>query len=199
MLLLAPIIRLFWIRPHNPANGALAIQSYSYWYSDDWSWVAIPQCETPLNVGSTAITASSLDFSWTHSGGNAQSYNIEYGPSGFTQGTGTTMTSTGSSVQLNGLAANTLYDVYVQADCGGSGNSGWSNVATAQTACGSETAPWSDDFESYSTGTSDRFGCWTQDQSSSNSKMVCRQWRNVFFWHWSFCGQHHEQFFRYLH
>ncbi len=80
------------------------------------------------------------------------------------------MTSTGASVQLTGLAANTLYDVYVQADCGGSGTSGWSNVATAQTACGSETAPWFDDFESYSTGTADRFGCWTQDQSSSNPR-----------------------------
>ncbi|NDG22020.1 MAG: hypothetical protein EB162_05130 [Euryarchaeota archaeon] len=158
------------VRPHNPANGALAIQSYSYWYSDDWSWVAIPQCETPLNVTNTGATSSTLDFAWTHSGGNAQSFNIEYGPTGYTQGTGSTMTSTGASAQLTGLAASTTYDVYVQADCGGSGTSGWSNVATATTACGSETAPWSDDFESYSTGTANRFGCWTQDQSSSNPR-----------------------------
>ena len=149
------------VRPHNPANGALAIQSYSYWYSDDWSWVAIPQCETPLNVANTAATASTLDFNWTHSGGNAQSFNIEYGPSGFTQGTGTTMTTTGASVQLTGLAANTLYDVYVQADCGGSGISGWSNPGTARTSCNTVAMPYLEGFDGVSPV------CWNIDGTNS--------------------------------
>ena len=129
------------VRPHNPANGALAIQSYSYWYSDDWSWVAIPQCETPLSVANTAATASTLDFNWTHSGGNAQSFNIEYGPSGFTQGTGT-QDHHRCFVQLTGLAANTLYDVYVQADCSGSGIGGWSSPNATRTSCNTVAMPY---------------------------------------------------------
>lgn len=168
------------IRPHNPANGALAIQSYSYWYSDDWSWVAIPQCETPLNVGSTAITASSLDFSWTHSGGNAQSYNIEYGPSGFTQGTGTTMTSTGPSVQLTGLAANTLYDVYVQADCGGSGSSGWSLPGTARTACNTTSMPYAEGFDGVWPP-----DCWNIDGGTQTPIQYGGDYMEASFWSWS--------------
>jgi len=168
------------VRPHNPANGALAIQTYSYWYSDDWSWVAIPQCETPLNVANTGATASTLDFNWTHSGGNAQSYNIEYGPSGFTQGTGTTMTSTGASVQLTGLAANTLYDVYVQADCGGSGTSGWSNPGTARTACNAVAMPYLEGFD----GMWPPY-CWNIDGGSRSPVQYGGDYMEASFWSWS--------------
>lgn len=168
------------VRPHNPANGALAIQSYSYWYSDDWSWVAIPQCETPLNVSNTVSTASTLDFSWTHSGGNAQSFNIEYGPSGFTQGTGSTMTSTGTSAQLTGLSANTLYDVYVQADCGSSGTSGWSLAGTGRTACNTVAMPYLEGFDGVWPP-----DCWDIDNGTRTPVQFGGDYMEASFWSWS--------------
>jgi hypothetical protein len=168
------------VRPHNAANGALAIQSYSYWYSDDWSWVAIPQCEDPLAVANTGATVSTLDFSWTHSGGNAQSFNIEYGPSGFTQGTGSTMTTTGTSVQLTGLTSNTLYDVYVQADCGGSGISGWSSPGTARTSCVTLAMPYLEGFDGVWPP-----DCWNIDGGTQIPSQYANDYMEASFWSWS--------------
>ena len=60
-------------------------------------------------------------MSWTL-GATETSWNIEYGPSGFTQGTGTTDTATTTAYNLTGLDSNTTYHFYVQADCGLDGN-----------------------------------------------------------------------------
>ena len=59
------------------------------------------------------------DVSWT-AGGTETAWNVEYGLSGFTLGSGgpSTSTSTTPSYSMSGLSDNTSYDVYVQADCG---------------------------------------------------------------------------------
>lgn len=62
------------------------------------------------------------------SGGEAQlnwnaspstnTYLIEYGPQGFTPGTGTTVQVTGTSALITGLMENAFYDAYIQGVCG---------------------------------------------------------------------------------
>ena len=59
------------------------------------------------------------DISWTATGSETD-WNIEYGPQGFTPGSGIMGTATGTPEFTAGsLTADTYYDFYVQADCGG--------------------------------------------------------------------------------
>ena len=67
------------------------------------------------------ITATSADIDFSSFVGGAQ-YTVEYGPAGFTQGTGTTINGTAvagvNTVSISGLSSNaTAYDVYVYDDC----------------------------------------------------------------------------------
>ena len=72
-------------------------------------------CPAPQNVTVSDIGMSTATVTWSS---NASSFNIEYGPVGFTQGTGTPGTSTTNTYDLSGLISGTAYTIYVTADCG---------------------------------------------------------------------------------
>ncbi len=120
-----------------------------------------PSCLTPgsLSVFPTSPTATTL--SWTPAGTETD-FTYEYGITGFTLGTGTSGSVTGNSASISGLTAGTVYDFYVQANCGVDGDSGFAGpfswtqpdtgescgtatVATLETDCGVAT-PISLDF-----------------------------------------------------
>ncbi|MCH8555056.1 MAG: GEVED domain-containing protein [Schleiferiaceae bacterium] len=111
-----------------------------------------PPCPRP-SVSFTSTLDTSSVLSWT-SGISGGTYNIEWGPAGFTRGTGFTQTVTADSVQLTGLAPNTCYDIYVQLDCSGAGNgfSQWSFVYTWCTNCAAVVPPYFEGFENWTTG-----------------------------------------------
>ncbi|MEO8589264.1 MAG: T9SS type A sorting domain-containing protein [Flavobacteriales bacterium] len=77
-------------------------------------------CGTPQNVNTTTLDVSALLY-WESANTGAQ-FTVEFGPAGFTLGTGTVITGTngvdGPPVELTGLTADTQYDVYVTDDCG---------------------------------------------------------------------------------
>jgi len=76
-----------------------------------------PTCPFPINLEVTNITESSADLGWTENG-TATSWNIEWGPTGFTPGAGTTISGvTTNPYNLMSLTQNTDYDFYVQAIC----------------------------------------------------------------------------------
>lgn len=107
---------------------------YSYTFIDDFVYDEIPDCPEAIMLSSSNITDSSAVLSWTS--GSAGPFTIEWGPTGFVQGTGNFDTVyTGNSINLLNLAGNTGYDFYVQVDCGGLGTSAWSDVATFVTEC----------------------------------------------------------------
>ncbi|RYY35926.1 MAG: T9SS type A sorting domain-containing protein [Sphingobacteriaceae bacterium] len=93
-------------------------------------------CATPTNVAvvSGSLTASGANISWTGTG----TYILEYGPTGFTPGTGATagagtiINPATSPQAIGGLTASTAYDVYVRQDCTGTG-SGFSPNSTVVT------------------------------------------------------------------
>ena len=62
--------------------------SYSVWTGVSNSTCAPPSCLDPYGLTASNGTSSSIDFSWT-AGANASTFNIEHGPAGFTQGSGT--------------------------------------------------------------------------------------------------------------
>ena len=99
---------------------------------DDITVDYTPTCWKPTNVASSNITTTSADITWSQEG-TPSSWNIEYGPEGFTPGTGTTLTGVTSPATISGLTNATTYDVYVQADCGNGDLSQWSNVHTFNT------------------------------------------------------------------
>ena len=99
--------------------------SYNYYLSiEDISVELIPSCLHPANLTVTNATQTSVELSWTERGA-ATAWNIEYGPKGFEQGTGTTVEASTKPFNVTGLTASTEYDFYVQSDCGNGSTSDW--------------------------------------------------------------------------
>lgn len=89
---------------------------------DDVEFNELP-CSISTNLGATNITTGDADIFWNSPG---TLWNVEWGPTGFVQGTtvGTVITVSNDTVNLSGLAASTCYDFYVQDTCA-AGNSVW--------------------------------------------------------------------------
>jgi hypothetical protein len=82
-------------------------------------------CLDPTALDATNLTETTADLAWTESG-SATMWNIEWGPAGFTQGSGTMVSdTTDNPYSLTGLTGETDYEFYVQANCGAGGTSAW--------------------------------------------------------------------------
>ncbi len=101
-------------------------------YTGDWSYYWIVDnikvervdCIAPSNIQFSNITSSTIDVNWTANGA-ATSWNIEYGPAGFSPGSGTADVATTNSYTMGSLTATTAYDFYIQSDCGGGSLGSW--------------------------------------------------------------------------
>jgi len=83
-----------------------------------------PQPDFSLNTGSfNNCNNNNSPYLNISAQGYAGFFEIEYGPNGFTRGTGTMQTISGST-NLNGLSAGT-YDLYARSNCGGTDFSEW--------------------------------------------------------------------------
>lgn len=107
----------------------IAFEGYSgYGYGvtvDDVVVDAPPSCPDPSMLTVINLTSTSADLGWTDNAG-ASMWDIEWDTTGFTQGTGNMVIGTTTNPHnVSGLTANTYYDFYVRADCGGSGTSNW--------------------------------------------------------------------------
>ncbi len=106
----------------------------SSYYIDNIDYTAnYPLCSQPDSVQIFHNENSSVEVMWIETG-SATSWNIEYGPSGFQRGTGIIYSGITNPYTINGLTPNTLYDIYIQADCGNGGFSLWTDVAQFMTA-----------------------------------------------------------------
>ena len=122
-----------------------------------------PSCIDPSGLTATPTSTTETTINWTP-GNTETDWTYEYGVTGFTLGTGTTgMAMTTPTANIGGLTAGTVYDVYVQANCGGAdgdsnfvGPISWTQpdfgedcsvaiVATSETDCSMAT-PLSLDF-----------------------------------------------------
>ncbi|MES2543396.1 MAG: T9SS type A sorting domain-containing protein [Bacteroidota bacterium] len=88
-------------------------------------------CVRPQGLNAVTTT-NSADLSWTST---ATTFDIEYGPSGFVQGTGTLVTGvTANPYTITLLSSGTAYDFYVRADCGGGALSAYNGPYTFLTS-----------------------------------------------------------------
>ena len=118
-----------------------------------------PTCMPVVNVAAASVSTNSIDLTWTELG-SATEWNVEYGPMGFTPGTGTTVQATAIPFTVTGLNASTNYDFYVQAICSATDTSMWSTVATIATECDVVTAyPFTEGFEN----NGNIPVCWSQE------------------------------------
>ena len=125
-------------------RGDLTLDEFQI-YMDDFSIDLIPSCIKPQVVTADDIQADQVTLSWTDLSSPTQ-WNIQYGITGFTPGTGTTINVSTNPATVTGLSAATEYDFYVQADCGGGDMSTWSQPLTVLTACIPYSTPLFEDF-----------------------------------------------------
>ena len=87
---------------------------------DNFRIIPAPTCAAPTSPAASVIGAGAADISWTCASCTG-SYYVEYGPTGFTLGTGTVAGPfTNSPASITGLA-NGNYQAYVRQDCGVAG------------------------------------------------------------------------------
>ena len=115
-------------------------------FLDNIAYTSIPSCVPPQNLNFGAL-ANSVDISYFFPGGSQVNY--EWGPAGFTQGTGTFSTTGTNPFTISGLAPNTTYDIYVQGDCGANGTSPWAGPYSFTTPCITASLPYLKDFDSW--------------------------------------------------
>lgn len=121
--------------------------------------IPAPSCLPPSALTATNITSNSAELSWTDSNGSS-AWEVEYGLSGFTPGTGTMATTTNPYI-LGSLASATVYQYYVRSDCGGSFST-WSGPYSFTTLCAPVTAPTSvENFDTF-TGAAPSPLCWSE-------------------------------------
>jgi uncharacterized repeat protein (TIGR03806 family) len=102
-------------------------------FTDVYSFTtSVTPCAAVTNVSSTLITDNSAMITWEDTINTGITYELEFGASGFSIGSGTTVASNDMSLEITGLLPNTDYDLYVRAVCSAS-NVSSNSEATAFT------------------------------------------------------------------
>jgi len=83
----------------------------------------LTKCEAPEKLKAVEITSNSALLDWK--GPLRDYYEVEWGANGFKRGTGTKSNSNTRSLPIKGLSADTPYDYYVRANCGGTEFTEW--------------------------------------------------------------------------
>ena len=135
------------VRPLSPSTG----------YDIGADEYMIPSCPSPYSIQAGTSGTTNINVTWTN-GPNDVSWELQYGPAGFTLGTGTIVSSTTNPVNVTGLTPSTCYQFWVRSICSVGDTSVWQGPTTICTDC----APLPDyctDFESASVGSLPL--CWT--------------------------------------
>ncbi len=103
-------------------------------------------CPPVTELQTADITGNNASIAWTENG-NATQWEIQYGASGFTIGTGTSETVTTNPATITGLSPHKAYNVYVRALCSEKDTSIWSSAASFSTTQTLATIPYQTDFE----------------------------------------------------
>ena len=98
---------------------AYATNGFGTSYSDVWLLDQIPSCLPPIALYATNTTQTSATVGWTEPG-DAQLWDILYGPLGFEPSSGVTLVTDINQPDylLQGLNHSTHYDFYVRSQCG---------------------------------------------------------------------------------
>jgi hypothetical protein len=143
---------------YNQTNGSTITpcgnnEGFGYGEIEDYmiSIAAAPACPSPGLMSTITTTANSALLTWATNCSSSSNYDFQYGPTGFTLGTGTilsnqavTISAPNASFNLTGLNSGTTYDVYYRANCGNGVTSSWSLASaftTINTASAASSSP----------------------------------------------------------
>ena len=118
--------------------------NYSYGQIDDIV-ISAPSCIHPNHLTAIDADTSSITLSWNERG-SATTWILEYGPVGFTPGTGTVIQTTTNPYTLANLPNSTMYDFYVRSLCSSTDTSALSIKTTAHTTMVPTALPYATDF-----------------------------------------------------
>ena len=138
-----------------------------------------PTCPWPTNQAILGATDTSATLAWSDPTGT--NWDIEWGPVGFTQGTGAVTSVTNDTVTFGPLSPNTCYDVYVRANCTNNSNgvSIWRGPIEFCTQCAPFTAPYTQDYDGTTAPELDN--CWIPlafNPSATNYELQTDAFRN---------------------
>ena len=105
-----------------------------------------PLCPGPGGVNISNITGASATVSWVS---GAVDHKVEWGPTGYTQGTGTKISPASSPAVMTGLVGSTTYDVYIQDSCSAT-SVVWVGPFTFTTPQSIVALPYAEGFETNS-------------------------------------------------
>ena len=102
----------------------------------------------------------SLQFYWDDQNQSAL-WQIEYGPQGFFVGTGNDTLTSLNTLNLDSLAADRFYDIYLRSVCDSVHQSTWIGPFSFKTRCSPQMAPWIDSIELHNSSQNFDFSsCW---------------------------------------
>jgi PKD repeat protein len=123
---------------------------------DDVTFNSSSSCTAPSNLNAIPQSSVSVSLNWIENG-TATQWEVEYGPLGFAQSSGTTVATASNPVVIGGFIPGNSYDYYVRSDCGGGSQSAWVGPFTfTMPLCAislGATLPFVEDFESTTNAT----------------------------------------------
>lgn len=127
----------------------------------------LADCPSPVSLGVTNLSSATATANWTAVGPGTE-WDLEYGPTGFVQGTGTLVSDlVATTYNFIDLTPGTTYQFYVRSECA-TEDSLWSSPFSFTTACLLVTS-YSENFESYAGGYESALpNCWSKGGSSWN-------------------------------
>jgi hypothetical protein len=105
----------FYVRQNCPGGNGTSTQVGPSCFT-----TTVPVCAAPTGATASNATTTSVVLNWQPGGTPAAgtTYTIEFGPQGFTLGSGTTLSAaTATTLVLSGLTAGTQYCYYVRQNC----------------------------------------------------------------------------------
>ena len=151
--------------------------------------VRLQRCAAPSIIVMSNPSHNTATVTWTSSAQSSE-WEIQYGPTGFEAGKGTSIFVSPTFIyEIPDLAASSLYDVYIRAICGVNDTSKWSNKASFRTLCdGAITQlPYTENFDTYELGSpipntnQEIFpACWSVLKSGNATNAPCiANWDNA--------------------
>ena len=144
---------------------------YNNMYIDDVNIQAIPECPHVSNIYASNIEATSAVIKWT-SGSNESAWSYIFGLAGTVDlDSDSPISCFEDSVVLTDLSPNTLYEIYIMANCGPSDESSWMSYTFRSGCAAINTLPYTENFDSYIGTTSSDVNilpnCWDRINSGS--------------------------------
>jgi hypothetical protein len=109
-------------------------------------------CDMPLNASVSTITEYSAVLNWDNPNTELD-VRVEYGLAGFSQGSGTIISSSQNAISINDLTPGTSYEFYVQAICAADNTSTQSAVSSFSTDDSQFAGTWSGTYDGDDDGT----------------------------------------------